>query len=475
MRLDLRTELAIAIVIVALAAVTSSFVALYNGTGQQLRGQIDAQLRTQAAEWRQLTAGTRLATPAQVREQGRRFLAAQRYHSDALVIVLAPAAGRPLTNAPELLSSEADSGSSVLLNAPPGLTEANVPEAGPMRILSEAVIDRGRRVGTLHLAEPLAPVSRAQNSLQSSFLVVGALAALLATVVAVGLAALIAAPLRRITAIAVAVSAGDLSQRAGPARTTSEVRALADAFDAMLDRLQRAFTRQRQFVSDASHELRTPLAVMRAQVELLDRADTDAARREASRVALGRLDELDRLVGDLLLLASAEGGTLIEPRAIDLESFFADLRRDLPLFGDRAFHVQGVTGTLRADPDRLAQVLRNLVRNAVTHTEAGDRIDVRARTSGDRVEIAVTDSGPGIPAGALEEIFERFHRLDAGRSRDRGGTGLGLAIARAIVHAHGGEITAESAPGAGATFRVVLPGYEPTVARTAGGLAAPAG
>ena len=206
---------------------------------------------------------------------------------------------------------------------------------------------------------------------------------MLAALAGVGLATLIAAPLRRITAVAAAASAGDLSTRAGPVGARGEVGVLAAAFDAMLERLERAFKRQREFVSDASHELRTPLAVLRAQVELLDRETDERSRHEATATLLRRLDELDRLVGDMLTLASAEAGELIEPRTIDLADFFEDVRRDLPLFGEREFRMTAVGGTLEADPDRLTQVLRNLVRNAVAHTNPGDRVEVSARASMD--------------------------------------------------------------------------------------------
>jgi signal transduction histidine kinase len=229
----------------------------------------------------------------------------------------------------------------------------------------------------------------------------------------------------------------------------------------MLARLERAFKRQREFVSDASHELRTPLAVLRAQVELLDRESDEQRRHEGITTLLRRLVELDRLVGDMLTLASAESGRLIEPRTIDLSEFFEDLRRDLPLFGERAFQLQPVDGILDADPDRLTQVLRNLLRNAVSHTKPTDRVTVAARARDGRLEITVSDTGPGIPPDQLERIFERFHRLDGGRSRDTGGTGLGLPIARAIVEAHGGTIHAESRPRQGATFHIELPGYHP--------------
>ena len=229
----------------------------------------------------------------------------------------------------------------------------------------------------------------------------------------------------------------------------------------MLDRLERAFKRQRDFVSDASHELRTPLAVLRAQVELLDRETDEVRRHEGTTTLVRRLDELDRLVADMLTLASADAGQLVEPRPIDLDDFFEDLRRDLPLFGERDYQLQAATGTLEADPDRLTQVLRNLVRNAVAHTQDGDRVTVLARAQNGHLQINVSDTGPGIPPDELEHIFERFHRLDTSRSRDHGGSGLGLAIARAITEAHGGHIYAESTPGQGATFHLELPGYRP--------------
>jgi len=114
---------------------------------------------------------------------------------------------------------------------------------------------------------------------------------------------------------------------------------------------------------------------------------------------LRRLDELDRLVGDMLTLASAEAGQLIEARPIDLGDFFEDLRRDLSLFGERDYQLEAVDGTLEADPDRLTQVLRNLVRNAVAHTNPGDQVSVAAQAHDGRLEISVSDSGPGIPPG----------------------------------------------------------------------------
>ena len=458
----LRAQLAAAIAVVTLVALGASFLAVYGATGSRLRSQLDAQLRTQSAEWHQFIAGADLSTPAAVRARATTFIRAQRYHAESLIIVVQVAGGPIVGNDAEALVSEQGRGATGgLLSSRSGLSTAEVPEAGSTRVLAAPIAFRGRRVGTFRAAEPLRSVVQAQSSLLRSFLLIGTLAVVLAIAAGIGLAGLIASPLRRIARVAVAVSAGDLSLRAGPAGARGEARAVSEAFDGMLARLERAFTRQRDFVSDASHELRTPLTVLRAQVELLDR-ETDAQQRHrATTTLLARIDELDRLVGDMLTLAGAEGGRLVEPRELDLGDFFEDLRRDLPLYGERTFALEPVPGTMMADRDRLTQVLRNLVRNAVAHTVPGDTVTVTARALGDRLQIAVADSGEGIPPDELERIFERFHRVDPGRSRDRGGSGLGLAIARAITEAHGGTIDAQSTLGEGATFRITLPGYRP--------------
>ncbi|HZE04029.1 MAG TPA: HAMP domain-containing sensor histidine kinase [Solirubrobacteraceae bacterium] len=458
----LRTQLTLAISLVALVAVGASFLALYRGTGSRLSGQVDNTLHAQAAEWRQSIAQKNLSSPAAVTRAARRFIAGQSYHPEALIVVVQPAGAPAVSSDSEVLAAEeARATPGDLLSAGSGLSTAEIRDAGKMRILTEPVLSGGRRVGTFRVAAPLSAVSRAQSDLLRAFALVGVLTLVLAIAAGAGLAALIASPLRRIARVAVAVDAGDLSLRAGPVSGRGEISMLAEAFDRMLDRLERAFKRQRDFASDASHELRTPLSVMRAQVEMLD-ADTDATRRhEGTAELLRRLDELDRLVGDLLTLASAEGGQLVVPAPFDLAGFFEDLRRDLPLYGDRRFGVEPVAGRLTADERRVTQILRNLVRNAVTHTAPGGRVSISARAEGDRLTISVSDDGPGIPAAELEHVFERFHRVDTGRSRDRGGTGLGLAVARALAEAHGGRLWAESPPGSGAVFHLQLPGYAP--------------
>ena len=466
----LRGQLALAIALVTTIALGLSFVAVYRGTGARLRDRIDEDLKTQVAQWDRVRAAAELSAPEDVERFAQRFIDSQSYHPASRVFIVDVAGAEPVTNQPRILEEEEEearehAGESDehdgLLDAPVGLSDVSVEEAGHMRVLTRPITSEGRRIGTLYVADPLTPVTDAQASLLRTFALVGSLALALAVAAGVLIATLIARPLQRMAAVAAAVDSGDLSLRAGAVGARGEVGVLASAFDHMLERLERAFARQRDFVSDASHELRTPLAVLRAQVELLGRESDERARHEDTRLLLRRLDEMDRLVDDMLTLAGAEAGRLVQPRPIELVDYFEDVRRDLPLFGERDFHVEPVDGELRADPDRLTQVLRNLVRNAVAHTESGGRVGVVASVREGWLAIAVSDDGPGIPPEHLERVFERFHRVDDSRAREHGGTGLGLAIARAIVEAHGGRIRAESRTGGGTTITLELPGYRP--------------
>jgi signal transduction histidine kinase len=489
----LRTQLAIAITAVAAFTLALTFFAVYRATGADLRHQIDSELVAQIGEWRQSVTARDLQSPAGLAAAAHRFIANQRYHPESRILVVDVVGGRTVTNdqaivdkerARERLAGHASAGGTStveahegngdgLLDARPGLATVKAEEVGSLRVDTYPIRTGGRVVGTLRIADPLSSFGQAQQRLQRIFLFVGSLALALALVVALLMAVLITRPLRRITAVAADVDAGELTRRVEMKAQSGEIAALGRTFDGMLDRLQRAFGRQRQFVSDASHELRTPLTVMRAQVELLDRETGDPARREELATLLRGLDTMDRLVDDMLLLANAEGGRLLEPRQIDLKLFLDDMARDLPLFGEREYRVERLEGKLYADPDRLTQVLRNVIRNAVNHTSPGESVTLTARARRDRIEFAVTDTGPGIPPEQLEQIFERFHRTDESRRRDRGGSGLGLPIARALVEAHGGRIWAESRPGEGATIRIELPGYEPPAQRPDPGPTAP--
>jgi two-component system OmpR family sensor kinase len=282
----------------------------------------------------------------------------------------------------------------------------------------------------------------------------------------------VSAPLRRMAAVAARVDAGDLAPRmeVAPGRA-SEVTVLAESFNHMLDRLADAFASQREFLADASHELRTPLTVIRGQLELLAAQESPPTEelRRVERQVREEIGRIGRLVDDLLVLAQAERVDFLRPEQIDLSRFVTELWDGISLTAERRFELGPVPeGSLTADPDRLAQALRNLARNAVEHTREGDglvRLEVHTRGA-DHVRFVVSDDGPGIPPAERERVFARFARMDGGRSRATGGAGLGLAIVRAIADAHGGRVwVAESPEGAGARVELELPGFRAPVSQ----------
>jgi signal transduction histidine kinase len=224
--------------------------------------------------------------------------------------------------------------------------------------------------------------------------------------------------------------------------------------------------------------------VIQGQLEVLaNRRDPDRDEvRRVERLVNREIQRMRRIVDDLLLLAQSERPDFLKPEAVDLQRFIPQLLDDATLIADRRFELGPVpVGRLRADPDRLAQALRNLINNAVDHTEPSTgvvRVEVEFAPD-DAIRIAVLDDGPGIPPAEVDRIFQRFHRTGAARTSEFGGAGLGLAIVRAIAEAHGGEAAAANTGiDGGARFELRLPGFTPGAApapRPAARLPAPAG
>ncbi len=250
-------------------------------------------------------------------------------------------------------------------------------------------------------------------------LVVAAVALGVVVLAAILIAARLAAPLKRIERFASAVDAGDVDNRIDAEEGPAEIRSLSESFNHMLDRLQGSLTRQREFVADASHELRTPLTVARGEVDLMTRA-ADGEQRAHLETVGRELRRMDRLVNDMLTLAGADDGVALELEPIDLDDFLEDLERDLRLFGERKYSVARPSGVLIADRDRLTQVLRNLVRNSVAHTNANGHIHVGVRVGPGAVAFEVDDDGIGFSPGQAGRLFDRFYRTDQGRGRDSG-------------------------------------------------------
>src|SRR4051795_8313967 len=455
------------------AAVAASFFALHATTAANLRSRIDRELNEQYAEFQQrVLANGRVRDPASLRAASERFVTGQRYHPEARIYMVAPQGTPPVTNQTRIVdeelsesrgggeSGESDAGG--IVSTGEGLTTISTDETGKLRVLTKPIVVGGARIGTFRVADPLTSVDQALESLRNRFIAVGLGALLLSVVIAIWLANLITRPLRRMAAVASAVDSGDLTHRIDYSGE-DEVGVLADSFNHMMDRLEEGFRLQRDFVSDASHELRSPLTVLRGRIEqLTDHAGKPEAVEEEAAELMKEVRRMERLTDDMLTLAKAERGGLLERRRVPIDDFVEDLRRDLPLLGSRHYTVEStIHGDLKADPDRLAQVLRNLVTNAVRHTSADGHVDISIGAENGAAQFAVSDDGTGIEPDQLGRIFARFHRTDQGRSRAEGGSGLGLAIARAIVEAHGGSISAESPPGTGAIVRFSIPGYRP--------------
>jgi len=482
----LRWRLAGWLTLVTLACTAVVFVAVYSGTGSQLRHQIDQETGGDARELAHNLVAAKARNPRQLSAAATRYVRAQPFSaSSTLLFAVVPGVGTS-TNRPEVFApapkdhgetpteqAEENRLSSNLLAAPNGYSTVVLPDVGNLRLLKIQVHVAGGLSATVGAGEPLVAVAHAQRSVARAFILAGLLALAGALLASYLVGARLSRPLRRMAAVAARVDAGDLHPRIQhTGRSGEEVKVLTDAFNHMLDRLTDAFAGQRAFVADASHELRTPLTVIRGQLEVLaaQRDPSGEEVRRVERLVQAEIARISRLVDDLLLLAKTEQTEFLRVQWIDVSSYVAELWDGTSLLANRRFELGQVpAGTLRADPDRLAQALRNLLANAIEHTvpETGlIRMSVEA-LPGERIRFLVEDDGPGIPIDQRDQVFHRFHRTDVARDRASGGTGLGLAIVRAIADAHGGVASAGRAPEGGARIEIDLPGFTPADPRLA--------
>lgn len=306
---------------------------------------------------------------------------------------------------------------------------------------------------TLHAVAPLDGVKRSVRAFTGALTVGLPMLVAAAGVMTWTIAGRTLAPVATMTRRVRELSATNLDARVPVPPSGDEIAELAMTMNDMLDRLQRASVAQRQFVSDASHELRSPVASIRAQLETALRYPDDVDWPEVARVVLAEDDRLDHLVGNLLAMARLEEGRIGPRSEVDLEDLvLAQLRRLTGLHTDAS----GVSaGRVWANASELTSVVRNLVDNAARHAHSS--VWASVRDEGPWVVLRVEDDGDGVGPDARDRIFERFARLEEGRSRDAGGAGLGLSLSRRIVEHHGGRIHVEDRPGGGAAFVVTLP------------------
>ncbi len=337
-----------------------------------------------------------------------------------------------------------------------------VDEAGhPYRILTTRIEDRGQVYDVL-VAAPLDDVRYVTRDLRNLLLGAIPIVLLVACLGGYWLSRRALAPVDEITTVAKSISVQNLSKRLTVPQTGDELARLSITWNEMLERLEGAVKRITQFTADASHELRTPIALIRATADLALRRERDSAEyRAALRDIETEAVRMGRLTEDLLTLARADSAGLEMPLSpVDINALVTEVIRKSETLAE-AKGIQ-MTADLRqqaavaaANESAIRRLLLILIDNALKHTPAGGSVKVSTAECGHGIALTVKDSGEGIGADSLPHIFERFYRADASRERN-GGVGLGLSIAQTIAHAHGTKIEAESAPGAGSSFRLVL-------------------
>jgi heavy metal sensor kinase len=269
-------------------------------------------------------------------------------------------------------------------------------------------------------------------------------------------------PIDHITRTADAIGARDLDERILVPRANDEVAQLAQTLNTMLDRIQTGVEEQRRLVADTSHELRTPLAVMRSEIDVSLRADAlPAPARTVLESTREEVDRMRSIVDDLVTLATADEGRLqLARETTDLHELASNAAQSLRALAERrhvSIDVDGESVFADLDPDRMHQVLRNLLTNAIAFSPDGGRVTISIRSERGEASVLVADEGPGVPLALRERVFDRFFRSDASRTRRTGGSGLGLAIAREVVRAHGGVVGVESNGPRGSCFYVRVP------------------
>ena len=350
------------------------------------------------------------------------------------------------------------------------------PSEGPTMRVRASTVANG---DILVLALPLSDTENTLNQLRLIELLVTAGAVIVALVGGYWLVRIGLRPLREMETAAESIAEGNLTERVPGENDTTEVGRLARTLNIMLTRIEGAFrarvaseerlresdARLRRFVADASHELRTPIAAVSAYAELFGRGASEQ-KEDLERLMVGIQTEtgrMEHLVADLLLLARLDEGRPMEMHPVDLVALCAEAVQTSVTVGPawpvsftapRPIEVTGDALSLR-------QVVDNLLGNVRAHTPEGTVTQVSVEPAGDGAVLVVADDGPGMDPDQVAHVFERFYRSDPSRSRLHGGAGLGLSIVSAIVAAHGGTVTAASAPGRGTNFTVHVPGGSP--------------
>jgi len=306
--------------------------------------------------------------------------------------------------------------------------------------------------------------SALRSGLRLPFIALG-LAALLGLDIAFGIGVLVRKPIRNVSDAVNRVIQGDLSARAelpAPRFAYQEIRQLVTDFNAMAESLETMHRNQKNYLADIAHELRTPITILQGQLDAIEYNVVPLSVDEIRNLSR-QTQVLARLVKDLRLLSLAEAGQLtLEKTDTDIGELLHDIALDFEVQANAKdiainVHTPNTPIILNIDPERMFEVLMNIVSNALRHTPTGGQVHLEASCSTNNVIVNIHDSGRGLSEEALARVFTRFYREDTSRNRRSGGSGLGLAISKSIVELHGGHIIASNHFNGGAMFRIVLP------------------
>jgi heavy metal sensor kinase len=454
----LRARLSLGIAVLVLAVLAVVGVVVYYGTARRLTESLNASLRTATAQAMagtnnqngHLTLGPQLDEGVGVGEATAPGVSLTVFGPTGRVLRQFGPNGRSITQAVVLAAAQrgATTSSSVV----------DLTSGARVRVRTTPLREEGRTLAVFGVAMSEEPTLATLRQLRLTLLVLLPLAAAVAALLGYVLTRRMLRPLARMQATAAEISSRDLSRRLGLAGD-DEVGRLAATFDAMLDRLEDSFVRERRFVSDASHELRTPVAAVGAIVAVTRGRRRSAVEYERALDDVAAENErLNTLVERLLELARGDAGRVDAPQRLDVSELLRDVVASLDVVAKaRGLDLVGEIDdglAVNGDGDRLVQLFVNLIDNAIKYTQRGE-VRVQASQSDATVRVEVRDSGSGISGDDLPRVFERFFRGDPSRSAD--GAGLGLPIAAEVARAHGGTIDIDSAEGHGTVCSVTLP------------------
>lgn len=344
------------------------------------------------------------------------------------------------------------------------LGTGTLPDNEPVRYFVTPLSEGSRQLGTIVLAVPISDSQLFTRQMGLGLLIAVPIVLLLSILGGIFLAGRALQPVAAITQTAQKISAENLSHRIDMKLPEDEIGQLAQTFNAMLERIDRAFERERQLTSDVSHELRTPLGMLKTQLSLARSRPREAAALLQMMAEMeGDVDRMTRLVEQMLTLARVEQRGLTQLEPVDCAQLLREVVAELQLSAQEHDVVLQLTLPpqvdffLLADAARLRQVFVNLIENGIKYSPEGRVVQITAVRHWQQIAISVTNEGAGISPENIPHLFERFYRVDDARARTTGGFGLGLAITKAIVEAHGGSIAVESKIDAGSTFTVQLP------------------